>query len=263
MPYIYEPKGKAFEYGALALNLYTGCSHGCAYCYVPIATRVSQYDFRQPVPRPIAVKILDREIEKHAFLSIPLPSVFLCFTCDPYQHLDQDLRITRAIIEKLNRSGLGVNILTKAGHRSVCDFDLLAEWPDRNSYGATLTFFKDTFSRIWEPGAALPAERLAALEEAHARRIPTWASLEPVIDPEQTLELIRLAAPYVDVFKVGKWNHDHPSRRPPSTTWSADKIDWTAFARDAVALLESLGKKYYIKEDLRFYLEARKEAQNE
>lgn len=29
---IYEPKGKAKEYGDLALNIYTGCSHGCFYC---------------------------------------------------------------------------------------------------------------------------------------------------------------------------------------------------------------------------------------
>ncbi len=254
MPYIYEPKGKALEYGSLALNLYNGCSHGCAYCYVPQATHTTPQAFAQPRIRPIDEAKLEREIYKIPRATEKPPSVFLCFTCDPWQHLNQTARVTRRFIKALNRSGIGVDCLTKAGLRSTPDFDLLADWPDRNSYGATLTFYKDTFSRIWEPGAALPGERLAALEEAHSRGIPTWASLEPVIDPDQSLELIRLSAPFVDEFKVGKWNHDHPSRRPASMTWSADQIDWAAFARDAVALLESLGKKYYIKQDLAAHL---------
>ena len=30
---IYEPSGRAREYGELAVNIYTGCNHGCSYCY--------------------------------------------------------------------------------------------------------------------------------------------------------------------------------------------------------------------------------------
>lgn len=32
---IYEPKGKAKEYGDYALNIYTGCPHRCFYCFAP------------------------------------------------------------------------------------------------------------------------------------------------------------------------------------------------------------------------------------
>ena len=65
-----------------------------------------------------------------------------------------------------------------------------------------------------------------------------------MIDPEQSRHLIELSAPYVDLFKVGKWNHDSRGAA----------IDWPKFACDAVALLESLGKKYYIKKDLAAFL---------
>lgn len=32
---IYEPKGRRREYGRIGLHLYSGCSHGCLYCYAP------------------------------------------------------------------------------------------------------------------------------------------------------------------------------------------------------------------------------------
>lgn len=32
---IYEPKGRAKEYGDCAINIYTGCPHRCYYCFAP------------------------------------------------------------------------------------------------------------------------------------------------------------------------------------------------------------------------------------
>lgn len=36
---IYEPSGAAKEYGDLAINIYTGCPHGCFYCFAPSVLR--------------------------------------------------------------------------------------------------------------------------------------------------------------------------------------------------------------------------------
>jgi DNA repair photolyase len=238
--YFYKPEGKAFEYGELAVNLYNGCDHGCKYCYVPAARRSTREKFNKPTVRVMKEKDLDLEISQLTKGSV----VFLCFICDPYQHLDIELQITRGIIQKLHTAGMSVTILTKAGPASTRDFDLLSAHPDQSNYGATLTFFEDALSRIWEPGAALPGERLEALARAHSLGIPTWASLEPVIDPKQSLELIRMSHTFVDVFKIGKWNYDQ----------RASAINWRSFAKQAVSLLESLGNKYYIKKDLAVYL---------
>ena len=82
---------------------------------------------------------------------------------------------------------------------------------------------------------------MKAMELAHFRGIRVWASLEPVIEPEESLELIRLTHPYVDLFKVGKLNHHE----------HAKKIDWHRFGWEARRLLEALGKAYYLKDDLR------------
>ena len=70
------------------------------------------------------------------------------------------------------------------------------------------------------------------------------ASIEPVIIPEESLKIMELALPYVDEFKIGKWNHDK----------AADATDWRKFAVDAVALMEKNNKRYALKDDLRKYL---------
>jgi DNA repair photolyase len=241
MGYIYRPKGKAEEYGELALNHYRGCGHGCLYCYVPpILYQTPEQFHANPQPRKLDQKILDKELEAWRG-----KSVFLCFTCDPYQPIDSDLKITREIIQRFQSCGVSPNILTKGGPRSTRDFDLLASDP-KSQYGATLTFLNPEDSLKWEPGAALPQERIDALKQAHGLGIRTWASLEPVVDPEQSLEIIRETHGFADEFKIGRWNHDP----------DADKIDWKSFGQKALALCESLEKSYYVKKDLAVFLKA-------
>ena len=118
------------------------------------------------------------------------------------------------------------------------DFDILTV---NDTYGATLTLLDAADSKHWEPRAALPEQRLQALRIAHDHGIRTVASLEPVIDPEQTLEMIEWAHEFTDLYKVGKLNY-HPH---------AATIDWHDFGHKAVELLDSLGAKYYIKNDLK------------
>jgi len=55
---------------------------------------------------------------------------------------------------------------------------------------------------------------------------------------------MEIAMPYVDEFKIGKWNYDA----------RAKQIDWRKFAEDAIAIMERHGKKYVLKEDLKKYL---------
>lgn len=245
MPYIYKPRGKAGEYGELALNHYKGCAHGCKYCYVPAILYQTREEFQaNPHPRKFDHRLLNKELE--AFTG---KNIFLSFTSDPYQPVDVELKITREIIQKILFYDASVTILTKGGSRSIRDFDLLAGDP-KSRYGATLTFLNPEDSLKWEPGAALPQERIDALRRAHDLGIRTWISLEPVVSPEQTLEIIRLTHGFVDKFAIGKWNHDP----------EAGKIDWKAFAQEAVELCQSLGKKFYIKKDLASFLQLKSEA---
>ena len=78
--------------------------------------------------------------------------------------------------------------------------------------------------------------------KAHEMGIYTWVSMEPVIIPDEALEVIRKAHDYVDFWKVGKLNHNKAVEQ---------SVDGPKFRDDATALLEHYGCKYYIKEDLR------------
>ena len=238
---IYPPKGRAGEYAALALNHYHGCDHACAYCYVPNVLRERPEEFHQPRLREDRQRFLaklEREADRFmATVGKRSPQVLLCFSTDPYCQFDAEQRLTRDVIQVLHRYGIPVNVLTKGGMRAHRDIDLFTE---QDAFGSTLTCLSDAESHQWEPGAALPADRLAALRLFHAAGIPTWVSLEPVINPIDVFQLIEKSYPFVDTWKVGTLNY-HPR---------ASKIDWAEFGREVKQRLDAVGACYIFKADL-------------
>jgi len=251
---IYEPKGRAREYAALACNIYRGCDHGCTYCYAPSATYKSPDDFHQPTERKQFLSKL--RINAAALHSQGTTGqVLLSFTCDPYQWLDVYSQHTRGTIQILHENGFSVCVLTKGAFRALRDLDLFGP---SDAFATTMTLLDPKASHEWEPRAAEPQARMHVIRRFHAAGIPTWVSLEPVLDPEVSLEIIRQTYSYVDLFKVGKLNHHKLSKT----------IDWHKFGHDAIQLLTSLSyqpieaddaptiteKSYYIKADLARFL---------
>jgi len=239
MGIIYRPAGRAEEYSHLAANLYIGCAHGCKYCYGPVAMKNPDFFTRQN-PRSMVIERLKKEAPKYQGTD---ERVLLCFGCDPYQPLDKKHRRTRQAIEIFKDHDIPFQVLTKAGLAACRDFDL---YGPHDMFAVTLTLLDESESRLWEPRAALPAERIESLELAGRMGIVTWVSLEPVIDPEQSLELIRQTHHCVGHYKIGKMNH-----AKQDLSWS----QWRDFGIKAVRLCRELGVDFYIKEDLAKYLD--------
>lgn len=237
---IYEPRGKAREYSPLAVNLYSGCSHACEYCYSPTYIHVSREEFHRPKPRKDILQriVIDANKLKQQREKGP---VLLCFTCDPYQPINTEYQLTRQAIQILHSNYLNVMILTKGGLRAEKDFDLLT---DKDWFGVTLTNLDAGLSLKWEPGAALPKARIQSLRMAHEKGINTWVSLEPVLYPDIVLEIINQTHKFVDNFKIGTLNY-HPHSK---------NIDWHKFAVDVRNLLTDLKCNFYLKEDLKKWL---------
>ncbi len=100
MPVIYEPRGKAREYSDLAVNLFTGCSHACRYCYCPAILRktVDACAF-DPQPRKGILRDLQRDAKK---LRGDPREILLSFISDPY-HSDEAARLRPAKGSDLER----------------------------------------------------------------------------------------------------------------------------------------------------------------
>jgi DNA repair photolyase len=238
--YIYAPRGQAGEYSPLACNPYRGCGHKCAYCYVPQTIKMPREEFdRGAEPREDFLRKLENDARKYQALGVT-EQVMLSFTSDPYHAGDTSL--TRQTLEMLQAYGMGICTLSKGGCRALRDIDLFR--PGRDAYAATLTSLDDKFSRKWERGAPLPGDRIQALKKFHKAGIFTWVSLEPVLDTEATLEIIRQTHRFVDLYKVGRVNYVGLTK----TT------DWKQFTRDVLRVLAKTGAKHYIKKDLQPYL---------
>lgn len=230
MKAIYQPRRDALEYARLGLNLYGGCSHECIYCY-------NQDRFTKACTAQLKKSTLENirtDLEELAAAGNKDP-VHLCFVGDAYDLGRQDNSYVRKVLRLFRKYDHPFQVLTKSGVRAVQDFDL---YGPNDRFGCTLTFINDVDSLQWEPGAALWSDRIEALRQAHDHGIKTWASLEPVIDPAQTLHLIELTHEFVDFYGVGKLNHNPELEKT---------IDWPKFRADAEALLKKYGKDYKIK----------------
>ncbi len=227
-PPIYEPKGKAKEYGDLALNIYTGCPHRCYYCFAPGVLHKEREAFHSHVePRTGIVEEVRKQLEKERITG---KLIHLCFTCDPYP-TGYDSTATRQIIRLLKEHGNHVQILTKGDGRR--DFDLLdgEDW-----YGITLDQVGNGRDPLW-------MARVEALALAHGRGTRTWVSFEPVTKDKEFFYEMHMIKPVTDRVKIGKLNY-HKS-----------EIDWKDFGERAERLCQALGLDYYIKDSLRAEME--------
>lgn len=235
---LYVPQNRAREFSTFALNIYLNCKNHCSYCYVNKMPFRSDYFSGNGQPRANLLQDLEKQLSKEKIDK----QVLLSFMGDPYGHENEVHNMTRKVLEILLAHKVPVAILTKGGQNCLKDLDIFKTFDGHIKVGASLTFYSPEDSLKWEPGASLPADRFESLKELHARGIKTWSSLEPVIEPDQTLKIIEETHPYVDHYKVGKINHFPEIEKAH---------DWDLFLKQAVGLLRSLNKPFYIKHSLR------------
>jgi DNA repair photolyase len=162
------------------INPYTGCVHGCVYCYARFMKRFTDH----PEPwgafldaKVNAPELLERQLTRRRK---PLTvCVFLSSVTDPYQMPEKKFELTRRILETLQRHGVPVEILTKSD-LVLRDMDLLVRFAGVD-VGMSLGVSDDEWARLLEPHAAPPTRRLAALAALRERGIPTSAFVSPYI----------------------------------------------------------------------------------
>lgn len=154
----------------LSLNPYTGCPHGCLYCYA------SSYipHFSRCRPKADLLRRLSREAAKVQ----PGRLVAMSNSSDPYPPLEEETQLSRSCLEILRARRLSVQVVTKSC-LAARDADLLADM--RSCVAMTLTTLDDSISRNLERGAPLPGQRLRAMKRLVDAGVPVSARIDPII----------------------------------------------------------------------------------
>jgi DNA repair photolyase len=175
-----------------AVNPYRGCEHGCVYCYArPSHAYLGLspgLDFETRLLfKPDVAALLEKELRKPGYEPKPIA---LGSNTDPYQPVERTLRLTRAVLEVLDRFDHPVTIVTKSAG-VLRDMDILASMAKRNLVRVCLsiTTLDARLARIMEPRAATPERRLAALRHLSESGIPAAVLAAPMIPGVNDAEL--------------------------------------------------------------------------
>jgi DNA repair photolyase len=190
-----------------AVNCYSGCEHGCIYCYARFATRFThpRENWGSFVDiKTNAVQVLTREVKRK-----PVGNVILSSVCDGWQPMEKESLLTRQCLELLLRYRYQISILTKSALVGR-DLDLMEG--GNVDLGVTITTLDEKLASLIEPGASPPQARLTALQKAKSKGISISAFVGPLMpflsDTEQNIINIlkMLKEVGVEHFYVDKLN---------------------------------------------------------
>lgn len=190
------------------VNCYSGCEHGCLYCYARFATRFSHPRERWGSFVDVKVnapQVLEREVNRKR-----VGRVFMSSVCDGWQPVEEKYGLTRRCLEILLQHSFPITILTKSALAGR-DLDLLAG-KNNVDFGVTITTLDESLSKLFEPKSSPPAERLALVEEAKTKGITTYVFLGPLMphlsDTEESLRSLLNAVRVVgaDYFYIDRLN---------------------------------------------------------
>ncbi len=167
-----------------SINPYRGCEHGCIYCYArPTHCYLGHsagLDFETMLyAKTNAAELLERELANPRYLP---RTIALGTNTDPYQPIERELRITRQILEVLEKAQHPVGIVTKSA-LVMRDVDILERMARKDlvKVAISVTTLDRRLARMMEPRAATPPRRLEALSALTQAGIPTAVMVAPVI----------------------------------------------------------------------------------
>ncbi|MFC3126939.1 PA0069 family radical SAM protein [Pseudoroseomonas globiformis] len=178
-----------------AVNPYRGCEHGCVYCYArPSHAYLGLspgLDFETRLLfKPDVAALLEKELRKPGYVPRPIA---LGSNTDPYQPVERQLKLTRAVLEVLERFGHPATIVTKSAG-VLRDLDILRRMAARGLMRVcfSITTLDPKLARILEPRAAAPERRLQAVRQLTEAGIPTAVLAAPMIPAVNDMELERI-----------------------------------------------------------------------
>jgi len=167
-----------------SINPYRGCEHGCIYCFArpshAYAGLSPGLDFETKLTaRTNLAALLETELSKPGYEPAPLA---LGANTDPYQPIDRQLELTRALVQILSETRHPFGIVTKSALVQR-DIDLLAPAAAEGTVQVSIsvTTLDRDLARRMEPRAASPHRRLQTIESLNRAGIPVAILASPMI----------------------------------------------------------------------------------
>jgi DNA repair photolyase len=178
-----------------SINPYRGCEHGCIYCYArPTHAYLGHspgLDFETKLYAKVnSAELLERELANPRYV----PKVIaLGAVTDPYQPIERDRRITRSVLEVLDRTSHPVGVITKSA-LVVRDRDILAHMASRGlaKVAISVTTLDRKVARKMEPRAATPPRRIEAIKALSEAGVPVSVMVAPIVPAINDSEIERI-----------------------------------------------------------------------
>jgi DNA repair photolyase len=178
-----------------SINPYRGCEHGCIYCFArPTHCYLGHsagLDFETILYAKVnAAELLKRELGRPRYVP---KLIALGAVTDPYQPIEREHRITRGVLEVLDRTSHPVGIVTKSA-LVVRDVDILARMAERGlvKVAMSVTTLDRSIARKMEPRAATPPRRLEAIRALSTAGVPVSVLVAPIIPAINDSEIERI-----------------------------------------------------------------------
>jgi len=212
-----------------SMNPYQGCEHGCVYCYArnthPYWGYSAGIDFESKILiKREAPALLSKKLSSPKWIAAP---IMLSGNTDCYQPIEAKLKITRSMLEVLERYNYPVGIITKSA-LILRDIDIIKRMAEKKlvSVAISINTLTETLRRQLEPRTATIPRRLQVIEELSKEGIYVTAMLAPMIPGLNDHEIMGLMEA---VVKAGAQNANYITVRlngdvgPIFTDWLKKK----------------------------------------
>lgn len=167
-----------------SMNPYQGCEHGCVYCYArnthPYWGFSAGIDFESKILiKREAPAILAKKLGSPKWIAAP---IMLSGNTDCYQPAEAKFKLTRQILEVVERFNHPVGIITKSA-LVLRDIDILSRLAEKKlvTVAISINTLTEETRRLLEPRTASIPRRLQVIEELSKAGIYVHAMLAPMI----------------------------------------------------------------------------------
>jgi len=223
---------------------YTGCEHGCLYCYASSYVR----RFHECRPKKDLLRLVRGDVARlpdNALISMSNSS-------DPYPPMEQDMQLTRRCLEEFQGRNLRILVITKSD-LVLRDLDLLRGL--RCAVTLTITTLDDDLARKLEPGAPPPSRRLDAVEKLSSEGIMVGVRVDPIIpylNDEGLMDLLK------EIRDAGAIHVTSSTFKPRPDSWARIEMVFPDVAERLRPLYfdegERIGRSRYLPRPMRFRL---------